>query len=200
MHQEWPEGWPGASDAADLAGAARHAELSAPAAACLAGCDVPSAALARLLAEGHTLDAVRLLAHALPRREAVWWACRCAAHTAPGDLPAAHRAARELAERWVRRQTDDLRRAAMDQAQRAGLDSPEAWAAVAAFWSGDSMAPPGQPKVAPAPHLAGTAAAGSVVLASVRRGAARQPARLDAFLASARAILHGGTGHLAPEA
>ena len=33
--------------------------------------------LGALIATGHLPDAIRFLAWALPRREAVWWACRC---------------------------------------------------------------------------------------------------------------------------
>lgn len=195
MLQEWPARLNGL----DLAELVRRAALPAPAAAAFSGCATASTAAARLLAGGFQAEAARLLAHALPAREAVWWACQCAAYTAPADLPRPQRAARELTEQWVRQQTDALRRAAMEQAQLAGLDSPEAWSAVAAFWSGDSLAPLGQPKVPPAPHLPGIAAAGAVQLSAVRQGAARQAARLDAFLRSAHEIAHGGMGRLEPE-
>jgi uncharacterized protein DUF6931 len=172
---------------------------SPPAAACLHGVTAPEAALERLAASGFEAEAARLAAHALPRREAVWWACQCAAHTAPPDLSAADRAAREAAEEWVRKQTDELRRRAMAEAQAGSFATPEAWAAVAAFWSGDSMAPPGQPAIPPAAHLAGTAVAGAVALASVRDRPDRQRARLSRFLDSAREIARGGAGRLPPE-
>ena len=163
--------------------------------------DVPQVAdaLDRLEAAGFLMEATRLMAHALPKREAVWWACMCAAHTAPPDLPETDRHAREAAEHWVRQQSDALRRGAMQQAEAGGFATPEAWAAVAAFWSGDSMAPEGQPAVAPAPHLPGTAVAGAVVLAAVRGDPARQPARLKRFLESGRNIAAGGPGRLPPE-
>jgi hypothetical protein len=123
----------------------------------------------------------------------------CARHTAPAELSAADQAALEAAEIWVRRQTDETRRAAMDRAQQSGFGSPEAWAAVAAFWSGDSLSPPNQPKVPPPPDLSGTAVAGAVQLAAVRGEPARQGTRLNAFLHSARDIATGGAGRLEPE-
>ncbi len=46
-------------------------------------------ALMRLEATGFITEATKLMAHALPRREGVWWACMCARHTEPVDLPAA---------------------------------------------------------------------------------------------------------------
>jgi hypothetical protein len=156
-------------------------------------------ALTRLEEAGLLAGAARLVAHALPAREAVWWACMCADHTARADLPEPDRAARVAAERWVRELTEVTRRVAMETAQAAGLLTPEAWAGVAAFWSGGSMAPAGQPEVRPAPHLCGTAVAGSVLLASVRGDAGRQPARLRRFLASAREIAAGQPGRLPHE-
>jgi hypothetical protein len=156
-------------------------------------------ALQRLEAGGFLVEAARLVAHALPKREAVWWACMCASHTAPADLPESDRLARELAENWVRQQTDKVRREAMAKAEVGKFGTPEAWAAVAAFWSGDSMAPEGQQAVPPPEHLCGVAVAGAVMLAAVRGDPVRQPARLKRFLESGRNIAGGGPGRLPPE-
>lgn len=156
-------------------------------------------AINRLEAAGFVTEAAKLMAHALPRRECVWWACMCARHTTPPDLPEADAAAVAAAETWVRQQTDEIRREAFDHAQRAKFATAEAWAAVAAFWSGDSMSPLGQPKTPPAPHLTGTAAIGSVTLAAVRTHAVRRDGRMRRFLASGREIASGGAGRLPPE-
>lgn len=165
----------------------------------IADCTSITEALDALQGTGFLLEAARLIAHALRKREAVWWACMCAVHTAPADLSDADRAAREAAELWVRQQTDQTRRAAMDRAQATGFDTPEAWAAVAAFWSGDSMAPEGQNAVPPAPHLTGTAVAGAIALASVRGNVLRRTVRLTRFLESGRNIAAGGPGRLMSE-
>jgi hypothetical protein len=176
-----------------------HLALGPEAATATEGCAQTIEALDRLEATGFLTEATRLVAHALPKREAVWWACMCALHTAPADLPAPDRAAREAAEEWVRQQTDKARRVAWDLAQASGCSTPEAWAAVAAFWSGDSMSPEGQPAIPPASHLPGTAAAGAVALASVRGDATRRDARLRRFLESGRNIAAGGPGRLLAE-
>ena len=183
----------------DLAIVAAHLALGPEAAAATEGCTQVADALDRLEAAGCLTEATRLIAHALPKREAVWWACMCATHTEPADLPPADRVAREAAEEWVRQQSDKARRVAWDRAQEAGTRTPEAWAAVAAFWSGDSMSPEGQPAVPPAAHLAGTAAAGAVALASVRGDVTRREARLRRFLESGRNIAAGGPGRLPAE-
>ena len=177
-----------------------HLALAPEAVALVQGCADAETAVARLEGAGFLGEAAALVAHALPPRQAVWWACMCARHTAvSGSDPATEATVRDRAEAWVRGQTDALRRAAMEQAQAAGFASPEAWAAVGAFWSGDSMAPPDAPKVPPAPHLPGVATAGSVALSAVRGQATRREVRLRRFLASARDIAGGGPGRLEAE-
>ena len=157
-------------------------------------------AIELLIRQGCLMEAARCFAHALPRREAVWWAAMCALHTAPADLKEPDRLAREAGEAWVRQQSEEARRQAMAQAERTGFQSPEAWVGIAAFWSGPSIAPAGLPPVPPAPHLTGTAVAGAVALAAVRNAPERQAARLMRFLDSAHAIAGGGAGRLEPEA
>jgi hypothetical protein len=184
---------------AQLAEVLQRCDLPGEAAAVVAGItDVPGV-IAALARGGFRVEAARVFAHALPKREAVWWACMCAAHTAPGALGEPDRKAREIAELWVRNQTDALRRAAMDEAKKAGFQSPEAWAGVAAFWSGESLAPPEALAVPPPPHLTGLAVAGAVALASVRGNPVKQQQRLTLFLQSANDIAAGGTGRLPVE-
>lgn len=182
-----------------LAALMPHLFLVRHAAGVVEGIEDAAPAFTALVAAGCHTEASRLLAHALPRREAVWWACMCARHTAPAALPAPDRRALEAAEAWVFRGEDKDRRAGFEQAQEGNFASPEAWAAVAAFWSGDSMAPPGQAPVPPAPHLAGAAVAGSVLLAAVRDAPERREARLRQFLDSGREIAGGGPGRLPAE-
>jgi len=176
-----------------------HLGLTAEAVQAVAASPDIAAALTLLEAQGLKLDAVRLLAHALPRREAVWWACMCARHTCATPPPPDAQCL-EAAELWVRRPADETRHAAFAHAETAGFASAEAWACAAAFLSGDSLAPVGQHKVPPAPHLAGLAVASAVNLASLRESPVLQSRRLDAFIASARQIAAGGTGRLEPEA
>lgn len=184
----------------ELAALLPHLQLDAQGTAVLQGCSDVVDALARLEKAGLLIEATRLVAHALPAREVVWWACACSRHTASsGENPALETKAREAAEAWVRRQSEEHRRAAMKEAEAAGYGSAEAWAAVAAFWSGGSMAPPEAPSVPPPPHLKGLAASGAVALAAVRGQVARRDARLQRFLASARDIATGGAGPIDAE-
>jgi hypothetical protein len=174
-------------------------ELEASHAALLDGAQDAITGLDRLAGAGALPEAVRLAAHAMPRREAVWWCCMCARAVPDPALPHPDAEALLAAENWVRRQDDETRRAAMAAAQRTAFRSPEAWAAVGAFWSGGSMAPEGQPVVPPAPHMTGVAVAGGVMLAAVRLRPERAPERFARFLASVRDIAGGGAGRIPPE-
>lgn len=175
-------------------------ELDAQTGALLEGVRTASEGVTVLEEAGKTPEAARLIAHALPKREAVWWACMCARGVPDPSLAGHDVSALEAAEAWVRKPADDqLRRASWEAAQRTAFKTPEAWAAVAVFWSGGSIAPPGQPVVPPADHLTGVAVSGAVVLASVRVKPAQAPARLLLFLASAKDIANGGAGWIKPE-
>jgi len=114
-------------------------------------------------------DALRLLAHALPKREAVWWACRCARLENAEPLPA-EAAALAAAEAWVKDPSEANRRAAQAAAETAEFTTPAGCAAIAAFWSGGSLAPPDAPVVVPGETLTAQGVANAVLLtAEVRR-------------------------------
>lgn len=104
-------------------------------------------------------DAVRLLAHALPKREAIWWSARCV-RAALGDSepPRTDRNALEAAERWVVEPDEKNRRAAQPAAEATNYETACGWLAAGAFWSGGSMAPPDMPDVPPKETLTPQAA------------------------------------------
>ena len=158
-----------------------------------------AAGLEALVAAKRMPEAMRLIAHAMPKREVVWWGCMCARAAPVSALPAPDADALTAAEAWVRKPDEPNRRAAMAAAQKTGFQSPEAWAAGAAVWSGGSMAPEGQPEVPPADHHTALAIAGGVVIAALRGAPARAADRFARFLLSARDIAAGGAGRLAPE-
>jgi hypothetical protein len=128
------------------------------------------------------LDAIRLLAYALPRREAVWWACLCARGVAGPNPPAKVMAALQAAEQWVSDPSDGNRRAALTAAEAAGFDTAAGVAAAAAFWSGGSLGPPNGPAVPPPEHLTAHGASGAIMLAAVQADPARAPEKYRRFL------------------
>ncbi len=174
-------------------------ELDGDGAKAIAGADTAGAAVERLVAADLHQDAVKLLAHALPKREAVWWACMCARSVPDPALPPEDAAAVEAAEAWVRRPDEPARRAAAATAEKTKFATPESWTAMGAFWSGGSMAPDGQVVVPPPDHLTATAVTGAVMLAAVRHTPEKRLDRLLRFIVSARDIAGGGAGRLQPE-
>lgn len=157
-----------------------------------------------LVAGKHHADAARLLAYALPRREAVWWALQCAREHA-GEKPEAKvGAALAAVEAWVADPTEENRRACQPAYEGAELSTPAGCAALAAFVSGGSLAPPNLPAVPPADHLTAHAAAGAVILAAVTPEPAKAEEKYAAFLkkgveAATRTDLFKGGGAAAAQ-
>lgn len=158
----------------------------------------PEATIAGLLAgfveQGFHSDALRLLARALPKREAVWWACLCARDTLPADAPSAVVEALAAAEAWVYNPVEDNRRAAMARAEAAGFETPSSWAAVAAFWSGGSLSPPSNPVVPPGEGLTAAAVSGALLLAAVQPGPQHADTNYRRFIEYGVDIAKGGNG------
>jgi hypothetical protein len=165
----------------------------------------PADFLDRLMGAGHLADAVRFLAQALPAREAVWWSClaaRLAQRDADAQATGAQvQAAQRAAESWVFQPSEDNRRLAHASAQATDFQSPASWAAMAAFWSGGSMAPPSAPAVPVPAGLVGQAVSAAVILAAVQHRPEQAPVRLAELLEDGLDIARGGNGRrrAAPE-
>jgi hypothetical protein len=144
-------------------------------------------------------DAVRFLAHALPRREAVWWACTCARLALPASAAPEVGAALQAAEAWVFQPTEENRRAAMEKAEAAGFDTPSAWSAVSVFWSGGSMAPEGMPDAPPDPSLYAIGVGASVLLAIAAGEPQSAERRFEEAIERGIDIANGGNGKLKAE-
>jgi hypothetical protein len=123
--------------------------------------------LDQLIAKGLFHDATQLLAHTLPRREGAWWACLCARQAYGAQPPAPAAAALQAAEKWIADPSEDNRRAAFPAGEAADFGTPAGCAALAAFWSGPTIAPPHVPPVPPKEFLASIPVAGAVTLAAV---------------------------------
>ena len=128
-------------------------------------------------------DAVRLLAHALPRREGVWWAWVCARRVA-GEMPAPKvKAVLDATELWIREPTDDHRRAAMQRAEEAEFGTAAGCAGLAAFLSGDNLAPANaSTPVPPGEFMAAKAITGSVMIAAVATEPEKATEKFQAFI------------------
>lgn len=144
-----------------------------------------------LLGAGLLHDAVSVLAQALSRQAAAWWACRAARLEAGGGPGATEIPALEAAEDWVRAPAQSKAYAAQEVAEQVGYAAPAGCAALAAFLAGDSMAPAHLDPLPPLPYLAGLAAAGAVRLAAERRSPVEADSRLRALLETGFAIAAG---------
>lgn len=160
----------------------------------------PRQFLARLIEEGHFVDATRFLANALPKREAVWWACLCARKVAGSDPPPKYIEAIEGAELWAADPTEEHRRAGMPLAEAVGIGTAAGCAAAAAFWSGGSLAPPELPVVPPADHLTAHGVAGSVMLAAVSSEPERAGEKYQSFFELGLGVAEGRLRWSAPGA
>ena len=120
----------------------------------LAATVTDGASLVQVLAgNGKPVEALRVIAAALPPREGVWWAwvsARHASQLAVADRqPPPAAAALAAVERWISNPDDDARRAAWAAGERAGLETAAGCTAAAVFLTSGSVAPPDVPPVPP---------------------------------------------------
>ena len=117
-----------------------------------------------LLSNNQYIDAVKLLSHALPNREAVWWACICAKQHVKENSDELSFQSLCAAEKWVYDPSEKNRRITEYFAEKGKYETAAAWLSAAAFWSGDSIVAENEPKVAPAKYLYAHAVAGSILM------------------------------------
>ncbi len=180
---------------APLAEIAAACELEEAGRAVLDPADTAGSFLEKLLAAGALQDAVRFLAAALPPRECVGWACLCLRKMAPPEPETHGKTLLDAAERWVRAPGDESRRAAFDTANSLGPDSAPGLLAMAAFFSGGSIATAGTEEAVPPPEgVYARLASGAVFLAAIPGDAATVPDRLRACLTLGIDIAKGHPG------
>lgn len=119
-------------------------------------------------AEQHQ-DAVKYLAHALPKREGVWWAWVTAKRAAGADPAPKIKEALEATEKWIAQPTDPHRRLAFEKGEAAEFGTAAGCTGAAAFFAGDSMAPPNVQAVPPGEWDTAKAIAGAVMMAVVEK-------------------------------
>jgi hypothetical protein len=127
-------------------------------------------------------DAVTFWAHALPKRHAAWWAAQAARAVRTEDIPDAESAALAAAETWICTPRNEQRLAAKRAAEAASLRSPGTWAAMAAYWSGCSLAPENTTPVPPGDGDSANAVIASIRLAALNDQPAGAPDRFRLFL------------------
>ena len=162
-------------------------ELSDDARSLLRDDQTPIEFLSILAEKEKFTDAVRVLAHLLPKRVAVWWACRCARQAAGDHLPPKLEAAIKAAETWIAELSEEARYAAFSLANQAGLGTAAGCAAMAAFASEGSLAPADDPVVPPPEGLTANLVAGSVLIAA-SQDPLEMASQIRAFLEQGRRL------------
>src|SRR5262245_8879035 len=147
--------------------------------------------VAALAAQEAFAKAVRVQAHLLPKRHAVWWGISCVDETCSEMMSEAEAAARDAAFAWVEEPKESARRNCEVVAAKTKFDGPGSWLAMAAFWSGGSIAPEEMGEVSPDEKLTGQAIASSLMIAAVSGDATKAKARYRAFLAKAPDVASG---------
>ncbi|RLT95011.1 DUF6931 family protein [Ketobacter sp.] len=157
----------------------------------------PADFIDQLLQSNFYFDAVKFLAHALPKREAIWWACLAVKKTLPADAPAPQQAALNAAEQWAIQPTEENRQLAKAWSEKTQQKSAASWAATAAFWSGGSMAKPGEPDMPAPPFLYAHAVAGAISMAAFSPEPDNAAEQYQRFIRQALDLAAGGRGEVA---
>lgn len=142
-----------------------------PEAAALATPDMaPRRFVDLLLAQELNEDALAFLAHALPRRDALWWGLRCVRAITPAQPAPEIAAALEAANAWITSPGDERRRKSMLAAEAATYGTPAGCIALAVFFSEGSMSPPDCPAVPVGEWFCARTLAAAVILSSLAPG------------------------------
>lgn len=150
---------------------------------------------AQLVEDGKLDEAVTYAAERLGKRLAVWWGALCVWYRLRGDDPiesTPHFAAVDATVAWVLDPSEENRLAAKAAGDLAKASSAAGALASAPFWSEGSVAPPGQPKVAPPPGMAAKFVANAVLMAAATPVGKERQARLRQSLRMAAELMAGG--------
>jgi hypothetical protein len=163
--------------AATAAEVCRNFDLKEEARPLLREAQSPREFLTALAANKRYAPAIDFLAHALPPREAIWWGCLCLQQARASQLPPVEAAACKAAVAWVLDPSESNRQAAKSPAEAAKLSTPAGGLAMAATWTGGSLAPPMSnsnpkvpppPPVPPGPFVPAKVVAGAILLAAAK--------------------------------
>lgn len=156
--------------------------------------DEPPLVFLRALLAGPTPeDAVAFAAFVLGRREAVWWAAqsvRLFGRVVPGQEDALLLAA----EGWVREPEDACRREALRLGMAGDPQLAATWLALAAGWSGGSIAPTNHGHVAAAPEMTPKAVRTAILVGLARVSARDRGPSLVTCVEAAAKLMQDSPG------
>lgn len=147
--------------------------------------------VAALAAAEMFAKAIRVQAHILPKRHSVWWGVCAVRELALADFPETETAAVDAAAAWVADPAESRRRDAEAAAGATKYSGPGSWLAMAAFWSGGSLAAPHLPEVPPDDKLTGQGVTNSLMIAATYQAPLEAKNRYRAMLATALKVASG---------
>jgi hypothetical protein len=149
----------------------------------------PRQFLELLTGKGLFLDAIRFLAYALPKREAVGWGCLCVRHSMGTEDASKISETQVAAERWVSNPDEGNRQAAKAAVDKEGAESPSGLLALAAYFSGGSVVPANLEPVPPPDHVTPQFVAGAVMISAVKNQPEKAVEKYRAFLQKGMALM-----------
>lgn len=144
--------------------------------------------------KGAVMDMLQVLAHALPPREATWWACLTARDLGQGSTRAVH-----AAEAWVRQPGLETRIDARAAYDTAPDDDDTVFCAMAASFADGTMGPGEYDDYDAPPGAVGAAVFGLLLITLFAEDSTPED-RAPLLLGRGLDIARGGNGQIAPEA
>jgi hypothetical protein len=142
----------------------------------------PADFLKNLSAQEKFDDAVIFCAYLLPRREAVWWACR-SARALLGDIAHNRAAGLLAAEEWVHEPDDVHRQRALAIGKEGESNDPATWLALGAGWAGGFLLSSPQKQIPMPQYMTPRAVRIAIFLGALGLRAAERTIRLKACIA-----------------
>jgi hypothetical protein len=154
----------------------------------------PEAFMQRLSEAGKWTDAAMFMARCLPKREAVWWACVCAAGTQLLKKHEDEAVAHKVAEKWAFKPNDENRKTAFLQAQKSNTPSIGTMACLAAAFSDGKLELSEEQILEPDPAAFPKIISGIVLIAANDQGSDGFNTMLEQFIQQGIDIACGGSG------
>lgn len=155
--------------------------------------EAPLDFLRNLVSKRRFEDAVTFCGYLLPRREAVWWACR-SVRAITANMGSGKTDGLKLAEAWVHDPSAQNRKEAEDFASLADKNDPMTWLASAAAWSGGAVSIGRASAIAPPPELTPHAARIAIMLSTRGLKPEERNARLTACVEDGAKLAETGLG------
>lgn len=173
-----------------------HFEVSEEAEDHLVPDTAPEVSIDKLAEAGLYADAIKLLAHGLPKREAVWWSCLSARDVQNPQTDEDNVNALVAAESWVKKPSEEMRLRCKLFGEKTKYKTPASWAATAASWCHGSLAKEGEPPIEPPEHLYAHAVAGAVNLAAAYSDPVNPDKQFIRYLQQGLDLARGGNGKI----